>query len=136
MLSMIMKSLAAFLLPLSIAWSVAASGDLRPESDRQQRLPSCDIRVDYQDSSVVLEGLILAPRPVSGVYDMQVSQTGKAGHADIRQSGEFEATPDAPGSLGVISLSTRSGDYIAKLNVRWDGGAVDCTRQIHNRTML
>ncbi|MGI8724026.1 MAG: curli-like amyloid fiber formation chaperone CsgH [Methyloceanibacter sp.] len=133
---MIKKSLAAPLLLLSIAGSAAAGGDLAPKSERHERLPSCDIRVDYQDGSVVLEGLVFVPRPVSGLYDMRVSQTGKAGHANIRQSGEFEATPDAPGSLGVISLSRRSGGYVAQLNVRWDGGVVDCTRQIHNRTVL
>ncbi|MGH6736628.1 MAG: curli-like amyloid fiber formation chaperone CsgH [Methyloceanibacter sp.] len=131
MSSIIAKSFAA-LLPLGLAFGASAGGDVPPSAADQ---PSCDIRVAHQGGSVVLEGLVYAPEPISGVYQLQVSQSG-ANRSNIRQGGEFEAVPGAPASLGTVTLSLGSGGYVATLNVQWDGGATDCTRHVGNGTQL
>ena len=121
-----MKSLAASLLTLSFAWGAAAGGDA-PADTPPETIPSCDLRVADRGGSVVLEGLAFAPAPLTGVYELAISQGGPAGHSNIRQSGEFEATPGAATSLGVVSLSGRG--YAATLVVHWDDGSPDCTRE-------
>lgn len=121
------KALAASLLSLGFAWSATAGGDVPTDYDGG---PSCDIRIAYEGSSIVLEGLVFAPLPVSGVYEMQISQGGYAGQSNIQQSGDFETAPGADGSLGIVSLSRNSGGYVATLTVHWDDGTPDCTRQV------
>jgi len=130
---LILKTLAASLLPLSLAWSAAAGGPEGP--DGLADYPSCDIRIAYEGNSVMLEGLVFAPMPVSGVYEMRIRQRG-ANSSDIRQSGEFEVPPGAAGTLGLVSLSRGQGGYVARLTVQWDDGSADCTREIGTRTRL
>lgn len=127
----IVTSFAAALLPLGLAWGAAAGGSLPADSAGA----SCDIRVAYRGGSVVLEPRVLAAVPVSGVYDMRISQSG-ANSADIRQGGDFAIAPGTEGSLGVVSLSVGSGGYAATLTVHWDGGAADCIAHAASRRVL
>lgn len=132
----IMKSLGASLLSLGLAWSAAAGGSLAEgPSGTAFDSPSCDISVAYQGNSVVLEGLVFAPISVSGVYEMRISQIGVSS-SDIFQSGDFQASPNVPGSLGLVSLSLGRSGYDATLHVHWDGGAADCTRHVSAGTRL
>lgn len=121
----LITSLAA-LLPLGLAWGAAAGGDTL--GDYAQG-PSCDIRVVREGGSLVLEGLVFAPVPVGGSYELKISQGGYAGQSSIRQGGDFEAGPGADASLGVVSLSDQGG-YAATLIVHWHDGAPDCTRHV------
>lgn len=133
----IVTPLAASLLPLSLVFGAAATigsngaqdGIGAPEEIERPapKLPRCEIRVDYERGSVVLEGIVFARGPVSGSYQMRVSQTGGAGSSEITQSGEFAVSSGSTGSLGVVSLSNRAGGYVARLRVQWKGGTVDCT---------
>jgi hypothetical protein len=132
---MIVKAVAASLLPLSLAWGAAAGGLPEGPAHTATDDPSCDIRVAYEGGSVVLEGLVFAPMPISGVYEMQVAQAG-ANRSNIRQSGDFKTAPGSPASLGLVSLSLGSGGYVATLTVTWDGGAADCTREVGAGTRL
>jgi hypothetical protein len=120
-------SLAAALLPLSFAWGAAAGGDLSPRAYGDG--PSCDLRIARDGGSLVLEGLVFAPAPVSGSYELVISQGGYAGESNIRQGGDFEIAPGADGSLGSVSLSAHGG-YTATLIVHWHDGAPDCTRHV------
>lgn len=126
---LIVKSLAASLLTLSTVWGAAAGGDLPAGAHPSADVLSCDIRVVRQGASVVLEGLVFAPAPVSGFYELQISQGGYAGGSNIRQSGVFDAAPGSGNSLGIVSLSS-GGAYTATLTVHWDDGAPSCTRQV------
>ena len=119
-------SLAA-LLPLSFAWGAAAGGDLPAGADAHG--PSCDIRIAQEGGSLVLEGLVFAPGPASGSYELEISQGGYAGSSKIRQGGDFEVVPGEDGSLGIVSLSNQGG-YAATLTVHWHDGAPDCTRHV------
>src|SRR5680860_797442 len=114
---LLVKSLAASLLPLGLAWRAAAGGSLPEDlAGPTPEYPSCDIRVVYQGGSVVLEGLVFDPTPVSGDYEMRISQRG-ANRSDIRQSGDFEAAPGVPGSVSLVSLSLGDSGYDATLHV-------------------
>ena len=121
----LMTSLAA-LLPLGFAWGAAAGGETQ---DGYAQGPSCDIRVVREGGSLVLEGLVFAPVPAGGSYELKISQGGHAGQSSIRQGGDFEAGPGADASLGIISLSDQGG-YAATLIVHWHDGAPDCTRHV------
>ena len=134
MAHLIPKALAASLLSLGFAFGAAAGDDISP--DHEGGYPSCDIRVAYEDASVLLEALVFAPVPVSGVYEMQIAQGGNTGQSDIRQSGDFAVAPDADGSLGIVSLSRGSGVYVATLTVRWNDGSPNCTRQVGTTRQL
>jgi len=120
-------SLAAAVLPLTFAWGAAAGSDLPARADTDG--PSCDIRIAKEGGSLVLEGLVFAPAPVSGSYELEISQGGYAGGSDIRQGGDFEVAPGEDGSLGIVSLPARGG-YAARLIVHWHDGAPDCTRHV------
>jgi hypothetical protein len=132
---LIAKTVAAALLPLGLAWGAAAGSDLPPSADPTAEGPSCDIRVAHEGNSVVLEGLVFAPMPVSGVYEMRVAQRG-ANSSDIRQGGDFDTAPGVPESLGLVSLSLGGSGYVARLTVQWDDGSADCTREIGTRTRV
>jgi hypothetical protein len=125
---LIPKAFAASFLSLTFAFGAAAGGDVPPGNEGPY--PSCDIRIAYEGANIVLESLVLTPVPVSGVYEMHISQGGYASQSDIRQSGDFSIAPSADGLLGIFSLSRRSGGYVATLTVHWDDGTPDCTRQI------
>jgi hypothetical protein len=126
----IMKSLVASLLPLSMAWAVAlpvaGSNVPTPAERAAAKLSRCELRVDDRGDSVVLEGLVFARAPVSGSYQLRVSQKGATGSSDIVQSGDFSIGSGETGPLGIVSLSTNTKRYVAKLSVQWDDGAPEC----------
>jgi hypothetical protein len=126
-------SLATALLPLTFAWSAVAGGDL--PSPTLGEGPSCDLRVAHDGGGLVLEGLVFASAPVSGSYELTISQGGTAGGSNIRQGGDFTVAPGTDGSLGVVSLPA-SGGYAATLIVHWHDGAPDCTRHVGNGRRL
>lgn len=129
-----MKALVMSLLPLGLALGAAAGGLPEGPAHDLAQGPSCEIRV-AQSGGVEIEALVFTPMPLSGAYEMQVLQAG-ANRSDIRQSGDFEAAPGTPASLGVVSLSFGPSDYVATLRVTWDGGGTDCTRRVGAGTQL
>jgi hypothetical protein len=127
----IMKPLVASLLPLSMAWAAGAlpaGGNTVPTPAERAaaKLPRCEIRVDDRGDNVVLEGLVFTRAPVSGSYQLRISQKGGGGSSDIVQSGDFSIGSGETGSLGIVSLSMSTKRYVAKLSVQWDDGAPDC----------
>jgi len=126
----LLTSLAA-LLPLGFAFGAVAGGDTGAYAES----PSCDIRVAHDGGALILEGLVLAPVPISGSYELTISQGGYAGQSNIRQGGDFEAGPASDTSLGVVSLSDHGG-YTATLIVHWHDGAPDCTRHVDTERTL
>jgi hypothetical protein len=125
----IMKFLAASLLPFSMAWAaVALDGNNVPTPAERAaaKAPRCEIRVEDRGDSIVLEGLVFSRVPVSGSYQLRISQKGGGGSSDIVQNGDFRIGFGETGSLGIVSLSTSTKDYVAKLSVRWDDGAPEC----------
>ena len=102
----------------------AAAGSSGPD------LVRCEIRVKNHGSTLTLEGVALAKASVSGSYSMQISSSGGGGSSDIDQSGDFSASPGAPGSLGVVNLSGSGARYVARLHVTWNGGSAQCTKSV------
>jgi len=125
----IITPLAASLLPLSLAWGAAGISVNDSSVDgylAEPMLPRCELRADDSGENIVLEGFVFARKPVSGSYQLRVSQRGTGGSSDIVQSGEFNIESDSTGSLGIVSLSKGTSRYEAKLEVQWDEGAPDC----------
>ena len=125
----VLNTRARWLLPLAIAggstalaYHSVAHATLGPPTPEPA---ACELRVERSGGSIVIEGLAFADAPASGSYEMLVWQKG-GGSSRIVQSGEFSLEPGAPGSLGIVSLSTSGGAYSGELTVHWDDGAVDC----------
>jgi hypothetical protein len=81
----LMTSLTA-LLPLGFAWGAAAGGETQGAYSHS---PTCDIRVVREGGSLVLEGLVFAPVPAAGSYELKISQGGHASQSSIRQGGDI-----------------------------------------------
>jgi hypothetical protein len=125
------RSLVTSLLPLSLAWSalgmpVNGNGTWAEEEQTAPLRPRCQLRVDDDGDSIVLEGVVFARKPASGSYQMRVSQESTGGSSNIAQSGDFIVKSGSTASLGTVSLSNRVSRYVAKLTVQWDDGASDC----------
>ncbi len=84
-------SLAAAVLPLTFAWGAVAGGDLPPRADTDG--PSCDIRIAKEGGSLVLEGLVFAPSPVAGSYELEISQGGYAGSSAFARAATSRSPP-------------------------------------------
>lgn len=124
-------------MPLSLAWGAVAlpvEAGNGPTAERATPEARCEIRVDDRDDSVVLEGLVFAPEPVSGSYQLRISQKGGGGSSDIVQSGDFNIESGQTGSLGIVSFSMGTRHYVAKLSVQWDDGAPDCKAEAPKST--
>ena len=131
----VLTSLAAVLVPFGVA--AAAIGSLPEGPDLETngggKFPRCEIRVGYEDGSVVLEGFVFARPPVTGSYQMRISKKGGGGTAEIVQGGEFTVQSGLVASLGVVALSR--GSYFAELKVEWEGVITDCTERVHTDTL-
>jgi hypothetical protein len=134
----IVRSLVASLLPLGLAWGalgmpVNGNGTWAEEEQTAPLRPRCQLRVDDNGNSIVLEGVVFARRSASGSYQLRVSQESAEGSSDIVQSGDFIVESRSTASLGTVSLSNGVIRYVAKLTVQWDDGAADCVAEAPKR---
>jgi hypothetical protein len=131
LMTSIVRLLAALLLPPSMAWGaptlpVNGKGS-SPDGERASPvLPRCELQVEDRRDSVVLKGIVVTRAPVSGSYQLRVSQNGAEGRSDIVQTGDFNIESGSTGSLGLVSLSKSASRYVAKLIVQWDANVPDC----------
>jgi hypothetical protein len=128
------RPLVASLLPLSLSLSalgmpVNGSGTWAKEEQTVPPRPRCQLHVNRDGDSIVLEGVVFARRSASGSYQMRVSQESTGGSSNIAQSGDFIVESGSTASLGTVSLSNRVSRYVAKLTVQWDDGAADCVAE-------
>jgi hypothetical protein len=134
----ILTPLTASLLPLSLAWAalgmpVNGNGTGAQEEQTAPLRPHCQLRIDDDGESIVLEGVVFARRSASGSYDLRVSQQSAGGSSDIVQSGDFIVESGSTASLGTVSLSNGITRYVARLTVQWDDGAADCVAEAPKR---
>ena len=134
----IVTTLAASLLPLSLAWAalgmpVNGNDTWAQEEQAAPVRPRCQLRVDADGESIVLEGVVFARKSVAGSYHLRVSQQNAGGSSDIIQSGDFIVESGSTASLGTVSLSNGVSRYVAKLTVQWDDGAADCLAEAPKR---
>lgn len=132
------RSIITSLLPLSLAWSALGMpvNDNGTWAEEEQTAPlrsRCQLRVDDNGDSIVLEGVVFARKPASGSYQMRVSQESTGGRSNITQSGDFIVESGSTATLGTVSLSNRVSRYVAKLTVQWDDGAADCIAEAPKR---
>lgn len=134
----IVRPLVASLLPLSLAWGalgmpVKDSGTWAEEEQTVPLRPRCQLRVDGDGDSIVLEGVVFARRSASGSYQLRVSQQSAGGSSNIAQSGDFVIESGSTASLGTVSLANGVSRYVAELTVQWDDGAADCVAEAPKR---
>jgi hypothetical protein len=134
----IVRPLAASLLPLSLAWGALGMPDNgnRTSTDGEPtsfQRPRCQLRVDDDGESILLEGVVFARRSASGSYQLRVSQQSAGGGSDIVQTGDFIVEYGSTASLGTVSLSNGVSRYVAELTVQWDDGAADCGAEAPKR---
>jgi hypothetical protein len=120
--------LPAVLLPAVVGSAIAVEG-LAPGAPAPV---ACEIRVSESGGGIRLEPVATATTVLSGEYAFTVSKKSGGGTSVSAQSGDFEAGPGEPASLGV-AVFDRDGTIDAELTVRWAGGAVSCERRYPDR---
>jgi len=88
---------------------------------------SCEIRVTEGPAGVLLEPVVVAASPLQGDYEFRVFKTSGAGTAAISQGGAFTAEAGEVTALGASAVDA-NGSAVARLTVRWLGGAVSCEK--------
>ena len=86
----------------------------------------CSLALEPVPGGQRLEARILADRPVKGTFTLRIARSGAGGIADIRQDGAFSAAPDAPGSVGNVTLDP-GGRLTAVLDLDWEGRRTRCS---------
>lgn len=104
----------------SLGAAFAAAGAVQAGSQQVQ----CEIATRSSGSMTVIEGLVHAPKAVSGTYSMKVSGPG----TNISQAGEFEASAGKTLVLSSVSLSG-TGQRVS-LDVTADGEKLSCSQRI------
>jgi hypothetical protein len=127
----IVTLLFASVLPSSFVWTglsmpVNGNGTWAEEEQTAPLHSRCQLRVDEIGNSIVLKGVVFAPKPGSGSYQLRVWQESAGGSSNVIQSGDFTVESGSAASLGTVSLSNGVSRYVAKLTVQWDDGAADC----------
>jgi hypothetical protein len=127
----ILAPLAAVLLPLGVSYGAFAmvENDGTAHGAKLTKLPACEIHVEHEAGSVVLEGKVAAARASSGSYQLKIWQNG-AGSSSISQDGDFTVPAGGSSSLGLVSLP-RGGSYGATLKVTFDNDPVPCKATTH-----
>ncbi len=93
----------------------------------------CEIQVSPSPYGTTLQGVVHAKDAVSGRYELSIEQDGYSGHSMINQAGGFEAIPDTPVRLGVVTIGGNGGSYTAKLKVEANGETFTCAKRVGGR---
>jgi hypothetical protein len=127
----IIGPLAAVLLPLGLSFGASAmvEGSAPQPGAKPVKLPACELHVERQAGSVVLEGEVHATRATAGSYQLKIWQAG-ASSSSISQGGDFTVPAGGSSSLGLVSLAG-GGSYGATLTVNFDDDPVDCKATTH-----
>lgn len=117
-------------LALGLAATATAAACVMPGAARDTPRDSaplrCEIVVSGPQGAPTFQGRVEADRPISGTYRMEIRRLGASGDARISQSGDFEAAPGAPATVGRASFGGDRAGYEALLTLRWDGGTTSC----------
>lgn len=117
-------------LGLGVMIVAAQTGEGGMKAEAADGSVRCEIQVKELRSGVQLEGVVIAKKAVQGSYNLQVSSSGGGGRSSINQGGDFDAQPNAPAKLGVVTLGGDGGSYRAKLKVIWNGEEIECEKKI------
>lgn len=93
----------------------------------------CEIQVKPGPYGTQLQGVVHAKDMVSGRYELSVEQDGISGHSMINQAGGFQAVPNSPAQLGVVTIGGNGASYTAKLKVHADGETFTCAKRVGGR---
>ena len=127
----IIGPLAAVLLPLGVSYGAFAmvENTVTPHGGKPTKLPTCEIHVEHEAGSIVLEGEVFAAHAASGSYRLKIWQNG-ASSSSISQGGDFTIPGGGSSSLGLVSLPSR-GSFGAALTVNFDNDPVACKAGAH-----
>jgi len=93
----------------------------------------CEIKVTPGPYGTTLQGVVHAKDTVAGRYELSVEQDGFSGHSMINQAGGFQAVPETPARLGVVTIGGDGASYTAKLKVHTDGETFTCAKRVGGR---
>jgi hypothetical protein len=108
-----------------VATAPAAGSETRIAGDAATPL-RCEIALDAVGSGTEITGTVHSDRPVVGHYQMAITSRSAGGRATIRQSGAFEAGPDAPAILGETRLMGSPASQDVDLTVTINGERLRC----------
>lgn len=93
----------------------------------------CEIATSSDHSTLAIEGVVHSDTALSGSYRFNVVSSGPSGSSNISQGGMFQATPNAPVSLGRVMLGSAGAVYDVNLAITANGSSFQCQDRIAAR---
>lgn len=119
------RRLATVLLGLGAAVAAIGAGEAGSSSGPLR----CEIDTMRNGGMVTLAATVHSELPLDGSYSFRVKSAAGGGGSNISQGGGFYAAPDAPATLGRVSLGGNA-IYDATLEVKSGGLAVSCEERV------
>lgn len=86
----------------------------------------CEIKMDAQQGGTRITAQVTAVTAVTGTYEMALTNRAFGGRSSIRQSGEFQVSPNAPAILSESRMPGRPADQNVTLTLRIGGQTLTC----------
>ncbi|WP_274426600.1 curli-like amyloid fiber formation chaperone CsgH [Chelativorans sp. YIM 93263] len=112
-----------------IALAVSATALMAGSGSAHSDTARCEVLVTSAGGSTTLEGVVHAERPMSGSYTFRVESSGASGSSNIKQGGDFSASPGHPAKLGRVMLGGSGSVFDATLEIETPGGRLECTKR-------
>lgn len=86
---------------------------------------TCGVLTSTQNGMLLIQGMVLSPVALDGVYQFRVQSSGTGGNSNISQGGTFTAPADQETVLGQVMINAGTDHKIA-LDVTANGKKLDC----------
>lgn len=90
----------------------------------------CEIKAIPSGRMLTLQGVVHADAATGGSYTFRVTSAGGSGNTNIRQGGNFQASPGSPAALGQVMLGNTGAVYNAELQIKAYGKTYKCTEKV------
>jgi hypothetical protein len=89
---------------------------------------ACEITASGSADQVTVEGVVHSKVELSGRYELKVAGKNSAGRSNSIQGGSFRASPDAPATIGRVTVGGEGTTFDISLTVTANGLTAGCTR--------
>ncbi|MBV0913424.1 curli-like amyloid fiber formation chaperone CsgH [Anianabacter salinae] len=122
-------TLLSHILPVSALIGAVGIGctTLADNAAPDDRKPiACAVNILPDNGGLRVFATARADTPMTGDYDLVIKQSGRAGSATIRQSGDVDLRAGRTETLGEARMSGRAADIDATLTLRLGGKTYRC----------
>jgi hypothetical protein len=88
---------------------------------------ACEITASGSADQITIEGVVHAEVELSGHYELKVAGKNSAGRSNTIQGGSFRASPEAPATIGRVTVGGEGTTFDVSLTVTANGMTAGCT---------